>query len=200
SDNFDRSLEDVFAVQDEVARAIVTSLEVHLGGPAGSAIVDRETQSLDAYNAYLLGRYYWNKRTMEDMIRAEEYFLDAIAADSSYALAWSGLADTYALFAPSEYDVRTISGAEALDRGERAARRAIAIDSTLAEAHNALAAILEKRLDFAGAERAFRRAIELNPNYPTARQWFGGLLVTMGRVDEGLARCSGRPSWIRSPW
>lgn len=188
SNNFDRDASDVFAVQDEVAQAVVEALQLELLERSGDHIVEQGTSSLAAYDAYLKGRFYWNKRTAQDLIRAAAYFEEAIAADSSYALAWSGLADTYQLFLPAEYNVTVIPWQEALDRGEDAARRALALDTDLAEAHTSLAAILEKRRRWDEAGDAYRRALAANPRYATARQWYGGYLIGEGRVEEALAQ------------
>jgi TolB-like protein/tetratricopeptide (TPR) repeat protein len=108
SNNFDRDVNDVFAVQDEVARAVVEALQIELLEGGGRPIVEQGTRDLAAYNAYLKGRFHWNKRTDQDLIQAATYFEEAIATDSSYALAWAALAETYLLYVPSEYDVTVI--------------------------------------------------------------------------------------------
>jgi TolB-like protein/Tfp pilus assembly protein PilF len=188
SENFDRDVSDVFAVQDEVARAVVEALQVELLERSGGPIVEQGTRSLVAYNAYLKGRFYWNKRTGQDLIRAATYFEEAITADSGYALAWSGLADSYSLFVPSEYNVTMIPWQEALRRAEDAARQALALDDNLAEAHTSLAAILEKQHEWEEAGEEYRRALASNPRYPTARQWYGTYLLSIGRAEEALAQ------------
>ena len=188
SQNFDRDAKDIFAVQDEVARAVVGALQVRMKGGDSSAIVTRGTENLSAYDAYLLGRYYWNRRTPKDLELATRAFDAAIAADSNYALAWTGLAEAYQLYLPSEYNVTVIPWRLALERAEAAARRAITLDSTSAIAWSALGGILDKGNDGLGAARAFRRAIQLDPNYATAHQWYGGLLLSAGRADSGLAQ------------
>jgi len=184
SQTFDRDVADVFAVQDEVARAVVSALQVRLA--SGGRVVDQGTESLDAYNAYLQGLFHWNRRTAPDMERAAEYFQQAIAADSSFARAWAGLALAYVLFTPSEYDVRTITPAEALRRAERAARRALAIDSRLAEAHSALGDVFDQTGQLDSSLAAYERAIAADPRYATARQWYASHLAKRGRVAEGL--------------
>jgi eukaryotic-like serine/threonine-protein kinase len=188
SENFDRTVSDVFAVQDEVARAVVSALRVRLAGGVNDEVVEQGTKSIDAYNAYLQGLFHWNKRTTTDLQRAATYFQQAIAADSGFASAWAGLALAYVLFIPSEYDVPGISAVEALDRAERAARRALAIDESNAQAHTALAHALNHRGLLEESGREFRRAIELDPRYPTARQWYSGVLAITGNVAEGLAQ------------
>ena len=186
SESFDRDVSDIFAVQDEVARAVVRALELRLLSDPARPVTAQGTESFEAYNAYLQGRFFWNKRTAEDLVRAAALFEEAIAADSNFARAWAGLAATYFLYTPSEYDVTVIPWQEALEQGEAAAHRALAIDPRLADAHTALAAILEKRLALDSAGTAYRRAIELDPRYATARQWYGTYLAKMGRPEEGL--------------
>jgi serine/threonine-protein kinase len=188
SASFDRDVSDVFAVQDEVARAVVAALEVELVSGADAEVVELGTRNVAAYNAYLEGRFFWNRRTTRDIESSAVYFHDAIAADSGFARAWAGLASAYALFGPSEYDVTSLAPGEALDRAENAARRALRLDEDLSEAHTALAAILEMRGRLDEAATSFRRAIEFDPRYPTARQWYGTYLARVGRVEEGLAQ------------
>jgi serine/threonine-protein kinase len=187
SETFDRDVSDVFAVQDEVARAVVAALQVELaGGGAGEQVVEEGTANVAAYNAYLQGRFFWDKRTTADMQRAAEFFEEAVALDSSYALAWAGLASTYALFVPAEYNVTTISPSEALDRAEHSARHALRLDDHLGEAHTALALVLEKRGLSEQATAAYERAIEANPRFPTAHQWYSTNLLKLSRDDEAL--------------
>jgi TolB-like protein/Flp pilus assembly protein TadD len=188
SNNFDRDVNDVFAVQDEVARAVVEALQIELLEGGGRPIVEQGTRDLAAYNAYLKGRFHWNKRTDQDLIQAATYFEEAIATDSSYALAWAALAETYLLYVPSEYDVTVIPWQVALQRAEDAARKALSLDDGLAEGHTALAAILEKRSRWEEAGEEYRRALASNPRYPTARQWYGTYLLKLGRAEEGLAQ------------
>ena len=185
SQSFDRNVADVFAVQDEVAHAVVQALEVKLVG-GSSPQVDHGTKNLEAYNAYLQGLFFWNKRTVPDLVRAEAFFRQAIAADSGFAKAWAGLAATYVLFTPSEYDVKRYSAVEALDLAERAARRALTLDARSAEAYTALGAALAQRGELQEAAAAFDRAIEINPRYPTGHQWYSTALVKMGRLPDAL--------------
>jgi eukaryotic-like serine/threonine-protein kinase len=188
SQSFDRNVADVFAVQDEVARAVVSALQVKLGGGANDQVVEQGTKNLDAYNAYLQGLFHWNKRTTANMERAAAYFQQAIAADSGFASAWAGLALTYVLFIPSEYDVPGMSAVEALDRAEQAARKALALDERSVEAQTALAAALDHRGLIEESAREFRRAIDLDPRFPTARQWYAGVLAKTGETAEALAQ------------
>ncbi len=186
SQNFDRNVADVFAVQDEVAKAVVSALQVKLVGGTDTSVVQHGTKSLEAYNAYLQGLFFWNKRTAADLQRAATHFNDAIAADSAFAKAWAGLAATYLLYTPSEYDVKSVPRLQALARAEQAARRALALNERSAEAHAALGNTLVQRGQLAESEQAFRRAIELDSRYPTARQWYAGLLAKKGDLTQAL--------------
>lgn len=184
AEHFDRRIEDIFAVQDEVAGAVVASLPGLLG--VGVAPVTTGTRDLGAYDAYLLGRFYWNRRTRADLERAVPYFEAAVAADSSYALAWSGLADTHVLLLPEQYGGAAEHRRNRLALAEVAARRAVAIDPALAEGHTSLALVVEQKGDLDEAEAHYRRAIALNPRYPTATAWYAGLLSRLGRFQEAL--------------
>jgi TolB-like protein/Tfp pilus assembly protein PilF len=186
SQTFDRNVADVFAVQDEVARAVVAALKIKLVGDTSTRVVDQGTTSLDAYNAYLQGLFFWNKRTSADLVRAEQFFNQAIAADSGFAKAWAALAATYVLFVPSEYDIKSLEPLEALDRAERAARHALTLDARSAEAYSALGNVLSQRGRLDESAEAFQRSIALDPRYPTARQWYTGTLAMQGKTAEGL--------------
>jgi len=186
SENFDRSADDIFAVQDEVARAVVTALQGQLVAQSDTAVVAGGTRNPAAYDAYLLGRFYWNKRTTTDMVRAAEYFEKALQADSSYAQAWSGLADSYVLFGPAEYSVPGINQDSILTLAERAARRATVIAPRLGEAYTSLAEILEYRNRWQEAADNFRRGIDLSPRYATGHQWYSYDLMTWNRWDEAI--------------
>ena len=186
SQSFDRNVADVFAVQDEVARAVVQALQVKLVEGSGARVVEQGTRNLEAYNAYLQGLFFWNKRTAADLERAAEFFQRAVAADSTFDKAWAGLAATYVLFTPSEYNVKRYSDVEALDLSERAARRAIALNERSAEAYAALGNSLSQRGQLTEADAAFQRAIALDPRYPTAHQWYATPLAKMGRTADAL--------------
>ena len=137
-----------------------------------------------AYSLYLKGRFWWNRRTQADIAEGLRYFEQAIAEDPDYALAYSGLADSYAL----DLDYRGVPVVEGMERAKAMARKAIALDETLAEAHTSLGWVtFIYDWDWAAAEREFSRAIQLNPRYSTARQWHAWFLVAMGRFDEALA-------------
>ena len=186
SRNFDRSTDDIFAVQDEVARAVVTALQGTLVIRTDSSERAHGTRSPAAYDAYLLGRFYWNKRTTEDLVRAAEYFQQAIRADSSYAQAWTGLADSYVLFGPAEYQVPGINQDSILTLAEHAARRAIALAPELGEPQASLGEILEYRGKWEAAGDAFRQGIALSPRYATGHQWYSYHLMGWNRWDEAI--------------
>ncbi len=181
TEEYERSVNDMLQLQEEIARAIVAALRLRLD--AGRVHV-AESTTPEAHDLYLRGVYELNKRGLA-LNRAIDYFRRAIALDSTYAPAWAGLA--------LAYDVRPIWIAavrpeDGLSQGYEAARRALARDSTLAEAHTAAALPLAYlRCDYAGAEREFRRAIELNPSYTTAHQWYGELLSYLGRSDQAAS-------------
>jgi serine/threonine-protein kinase len=185
SESFDRGAGDIFAVQDEVAKAVVNALQLRLvaadsGGTRGG------TRSAEAYDAYLLGRYHWNRRTREGMIDAAVAFKKALALDSSYALAWSGLADTWVLSIPEEYDVPGLNRDSTLTQAEDAARRSIALEPRLGEAYASLGEIVEYRGRREEARDAFRQAVTLAPNYATGHQWYGYYLAGVNQWDGAI--------------
>ncbi len=184
SERYDRDPGDVFQVQDEIAGTIVRTLRGTLLGELGDPTPRRYTANLTAYNLYLKGRYCWNKRRAEGLSEAIAYFEAAIAEDPGYALAYSGLADCYALHG----DYRGMPVSEAMARSRALALRALELDDTLAEAHTSLAWVTFLHdWDWESADRRFRRAIELNPRYATARQWYAWLLVSQGRTEAAIA-------------
>jgi serine/threonine-protein kinase len=184
SERYDREMADVFAIQDEIAQTIVRTLRTTLLGDIGNPTPVRYTENVKAYSLYLKGRFWWNRRTQADIAEGLRYFEQAIAEDPEYALAYSGLADSYAL----DLDYRGVPVVEGMERAKAMARKAIALDETLAEAHTSLGWVtFIFDWDWPAAEREFSRAIQLNPRYPTARQWHAWLLVAMGRFDEALA-------------
>ncbi|WP_310570511.1 FlgO family outer membrane protein [Gemmatimonas sp.] len=186
SQSFDRPAADIFAVQDEVARAVVSAMRLTLSAVPDSSRNVGGTANVAAYEAYLLGRYYWNLRTTAGMIEATAAFKKAIAADSNYARAWSGLADTYVLSVPGEYSVPGVTSDSILPLAEAAARRAIALAPTLGEAYASLGETLEKRERDAEALAAFERAIALSPAYATGHQWYSYALMANRRFDDGV--------------
>lgn len=190
ADRFDRevSSSDLFSLQDEVARRIVDALQVELA-PARPIVSGGSTDPA-AQRAYFMGLHHWTLRTTEDMAAAARWFHEAIAADSTYADAWAGLALAYVLHTSSEYDVPGITAEEALDRTEAAALRALELDSTLAAAHTALGDADRQRGRPAAAEARFRRAIELNPGYATAHHWLADLFMERLEGESALEEIS----------
>ena len=183
SQRFDRDLTDVFAIQDEIARTIVGTLRSTTLADLGEPEPVRRSESVAAYNLYLRGRFEWNKRTQEGIAEGIRWFERAIEEDPKYALAYTGLADSYAL----QVDYRSVPVHEGLERAKQYARMALALDETVAEAHASLAwATFIHEWNWTQAEREFRRAIELDPRYASARSWFAFLLIALGRHEEAL--------------
>ena len=185
ADTYDRKLTDIFAVESEIAKTIADTLKAKLTGSEEHAIAARPTENLEAHQLYLKGRYFWNKRTGSDVEKSIDYFNQAIAADPKHALAYAGVADAYALL-PA---VAAVSPRECFSKAEAAARKALELDDTLAEAHSSLAALLcYYDFNYAQAGREFQRAIELNPNYATAHQWYGVVFwASLGKFDEAIS-------------
>jgi len=181
TENFDDDFTNFFAVQDSISQKVVKSLALQLDEKEREKFNRNDTADPAAYQDYLRGRFYWNKRTAVNLLKAIEYFEQAIQKDPNYALAYTGLADSYQLLA--EYSAATPR--EAFPKAKAAVQKALEIDSQLAEAHTALAytqAFYD--WDWENAEKSFKRALELNPNYATAHQWYAEYLTSMGRFDE----------------
>jgi serine/threonine protein kinase/tetratricopeptide (TPR) repeat protein len=184
SEKYDRDLEDIFAIQDEISLAIVDRLRVRLLGDERRTLVKRYTADKEAHNLYLKGLYFWNRRLEGGMKTAMEHFRRAVERDPGYALAYVGIADTYSSTGFLGY----LLPKESFPKAREAAERALEIDETLGEAHASLAFInMFFDWDWTTAEAEFRRAIELNPTYATAHQWYGLYLSLMGRSDDGIA-------------
>jgi serine/threonine-protein kinase len=183
SQRYDRKLVDVFAIQDEIAGTIVGTLRATSFADLAEPVPKRYTDNLTAYGLYLKGRYAWNKRSQEGVIEGIRYFEQAIAEDPNYALAYTGLADSYAL----HVDYSSVPVTEWFERAKGYARKALALDESLAEAHASLAwSLFIYDWDWEGAGREFRRAIELHPRYATAHQWFAFLLASQAKHEEAL--------------
>ena len=182
---YSRKSSDIFALQGELAKEMTSMLRMRLTGEDEKRMAKSYTVNPEAYQAYLKGRYWWNKRTEEGLNKGIEYFRQAIEKDPTYAVAYAGLADCYSSLA--EYNI--VLPKEAFPRANEAALKALEIDDTLAEAHTSLAKIKTAYdWDRSGADREFRRAIELNPSYATAHQWYGEALGQMGRLNEAVAQ------------
>lgn len=176
---------DIFAMQEAIAKAITSNLRLKLSGEDERRLTKRYTENTEAYRAYLKGRYYWNKRTEEGFRRAIQSFEEAIAKDPNYALAYAGLADTYALLTRYSY----LTAKEGYPKAQAAAEKALGIDDQLAEAHTSLA-FTKRYYDWAwsDAEREYQLAIQLNPGYATAHHWYALYLVAAtGRFEEAIA-------------
>jgi serine/threonine-protein kinase len=183
SDTYEKKLESVFAIQSDVAEKIANALQVELSPEEKERLEKKPTENLEAYNLYLQGRYFWNKRTVEGLKRGIEYFRDAVDKDQGYAQAYIGLAESYVLLPHYGHFLPK----EAYPEAKKAVLKALEIDNTLAGAHATMAAILnEYELDWEGAEREFIRSIELNPSYATAHHWYGLFLMRMARFDEAI--------------
>ena len=178
-------MQDVFAIQEEIARAIVRTLRVQFTGTGESALLARGRSSIGSYDYYLRGRYYWHRRTPEDLARSIEYFDAAIAADSKSALAHTGLADAHTLLV----DYGLVSPSVGMPKAKAAAVRAIELDPALAEAYASLALIRSLYdWEWQEARGLYARAIELNPGYATARHWLGiDWFALTGRFAEARA-------------
>jgi TolB-like protein/Flp pilus assembly protein TadD len=183
AETYDRKLTDVFAVESDIARAVAERLRAKLTGSAEHVLASRPTENPEAHQLYLKGRYFWNKRTADNLKTAIDFFEKAIAKDPAYAVAYSGLADAHAVL---PYYAAT-SPKDDAGKALAAAGKAVKLDDTLAEAHTSLANALVLNLQFSDAVPEFQRAIELNPNYATAHHWYGELLQNDGRTDEALA-------------
>jgi len=186
---YDRELKNLLDVQAEIAQEVTDEITLSLGDrraatAASHSAVTHAAPSYEAYDLYLEGRYFWNKRTETGFKHAAEYFRQAIAKDPNYAHAYAGLADTYGLM--STYYLAPHG--EFMPKARAAALKALELDETLAEAHTSLALIAENYdYDWPTAEKEFRRAIQLNPDYPTAHQWYAECLAWQGRFDEAFA-------------
>ncbi|MCA1642365.1 MAG: tetratricopeptide repeat protein [Acidobacteria bacterium] len=184
-EQYNRKLTDLVSLQGEIAHDVSQKLRARLTGADEQKLAKNYTENNEAYQLYLKGRFYWNKRSPEGLRKASEYFKQAIALDPNYALAYSGLADAYSML--PIYDSKT-TRRETMPLAKEAALKALSLDDDLAEAHASITPVLsDYDADWAGAEQHFKRALELNPNYPTAHQWYGEMLVREGRFDEGLA-------------
>ncbi len=185
-EQYHRKFSDVLAVQEEIAKQISERLRLKLTGEEQKRLTRHHTENAEAYQLYLKGRYYWNRRTAESLNKGVEYFQQAIDKDPNYALAYAGLTDSYSLLGSS---TGGLSPKETFSKAKAAAAKALAIDDTLAEAHAALALVhLRYDWDWSATEREIKRAIALNPNYATTYHWYADYLVVMGRLDEAIAQ------------
>jgi eukaryotic-like serine/threonine-protein kinase len=183
SQQYNRKQTDLVSLQSEIARDVSEKLQIKISGAEAAKVAKTATTDPEAYQAYLRGRYYWNRRTAENLQKAIEQFKYAADRDPNYALAYAGLADCYAIL--SEY--AAIPASETIPQSKTYAERAIALDDQLAEPHASLGQINGHLRQWTEAEKEYRRAIALNPNYATAYHWYSILLRDLGRFDESLA-------------
>jgi len=182
-ERYNRRMADIFAVEEEISRAITDSLRLKLTPETESRLARRHTSSPHAYELYLKGRYHWNRRTDEEIRKGLEFFQMAVREDPEYALGYAAIADSYVIL----FSWEIMDAAEATAKAREAVQRALALDPDLAEAHTVLAYLKANfEYDWRGAEADFRRAIELNPSYASAHQWYSEYLSRTGRFDEAI--------------
>jgi serine/threonine protein kinase/tetratricopeptide (TPR) repeat protein len=182
---FDRKLGDIFVIQDEISNEISEKLRLQLTRTEKKRLVRRHTEDAEAYRLFLQGRHHWNRWTEEGFYKAIGYFQQAVEKDSGYALAYTGLAESYVLLGWNSY----LPPKDAFPKGKAAAMTALHLDPDLGEVHTPLAAVLWLHdWQWGEAQSAFKRSLELNPAYPTANHWYAEYLMTMGRHAEAMAR------------
>jgi len=183
---YEQDLRDVLALQSQVASAIAREIQITLTPQEKQRLAQSRPVDPEAYLAYSYGRYWWNKRTPEDFQKGIEYFQRAIAKDPGYAPAYAGLADAYSLLGSIGADVRPPN--EVMPKAKEAALKAVSLDDSLAEGHTSLAYVkLSYDWDLPGAEREFKRAIDLNPGYATAHHWYAHYFLAQAQTDQALA-------------
>jgi serine/threonine-protein kinase len=183
-ERYDRPVRDILAVQAEISQEVSGRLRPALTGEEHKRLAKPQTESSEAYQLYLMGRYRWNRRTEDTLRSSADYFQQAIEKDPNYARAWAGLADAHNLL--GTYGVRAPGGT--YPRAKTAATRALQLDPNLAEAHASLGWVKSQyEWDWSGTEQEYRRAFQLNPEYATAHHWYAWYLATMGRHDEAVA-------------
>lgn len=184
SEKFDREQGDLFAIQDEIAEAVVRTLKVEYLGENGTHFIKHRPANAEACDLYLRGQFFWNKRDKESLEKAIEYFKKALERDPEYAPAYAGLADAYVVLGSNRF----YPPGEAYPKAKAAALRALEIDENLPQARTSLAAVKsDYDWDFSGAEIEYKRALELNPNYATARHWYALLLSDLGKHEEAIS-------------
>jgi serine/threonine protein kinase/Tfp pilus assembly protein PilF len=187
SEKYERNMEDIFALQDEISLSVVDNLRIQLLGDEKAELRMRQTQNPEAYNLFLKGLYFWNKRTEDNIRKAIDCFEQAIQLDPNYALAYARLADSYGLLP----FYTSVLPKEAFEKARSAAEKALNIDGTLAEAHSALGFIkMYYDWDWEAAETELKRAVQSKPSYVTAHHWYAEYLSWMGRHEEAIAEIS----------
>ncbi len=183
ADTYDRKLTDIFAVESEIAKTIAETLQAKITGSEKNSIAKAPTANPEAYELYLKGRFFWNKRTGDDLRKSIEYLKQAIAKDAGYALAYAALADSYGI-------LRFYGGAspdESIVPAAAAAKKALELDDSLAEAHASLGLIATEELEIHRGVSELERAVQLNPNYATAHHWLSLALTALGQSDRSVA-------------
>lgn len=184
-EQYSRKLSDIFTIEEEISREISDKLRFRLSGAQKKQLTKRYTENTQAYQLYLKGRFYWNKRTQEGLTRGIEYFQKAIKSDPRYALAYAGLADSYNILA----SYSALSPKEAFPKAKEAATRALELDDKLAEAHASFAFVkFGYDWDWVEADRGFKRAIQLNPGYSSGHNFYAVILPALGRFNEAFAQ------------
>jgi len=182
---FDRKPGDIFVIQDEISNEISGKLRLQLTGAEKKRLTIRHTEDAEAYRLYLKGRHHWNRWTEEGFYKAIGYFQQAVEKDPAYALAYTGIAESYVLLGWNSY----LSPKDAFPKGKAAALTALELDPNLGEAHTPLAAALWLHdWQWERAQKEFQRSLELNPSYPTANHWYAEFVMTMGRHTEAIAK------------
>ena len=185
ANSYDRNLHDILTLQNDVSSAIAAEIRMSLTAQSGARLASASPRDPDAYEAYLEGRYFWNKRSKAGYLKAIEYFGQAIARDPNYARAYAGLADAYALL--GALPLAEIPRSEAMYKAKAAASTALQLDDTLAEAHTSLAFVrMHYDWDWPGARTEFEHALELDPNYATAHEWYAIWFTAQGQTDQAL--------------
>jgi TolB-like protein/Tfp pilus assembly protein PilF/predicted Ser/Thr protein kinase len=183
---YTRTTSGIVGIEEDISREVSQAVRLRIAGAGELRRSQRFTESTVAYELYLKGRYYWNRRTPDDLMRSVEFFKQAIVADPQYALAYAGLADAYGVLGSLGYDV--LPPLEVMPKAKEAALRALELDDQLAEAHAAMGFVLRYEWDRKGAGREHERSVALNPNYATGRQWLASHYWTQGRFDDALAQ------------
>jgi len=183
AEKFDEKFTDILSVEDSISERLTTALAVKLTGEERKLLAKRYTENAQAHELFLKGKYFWNKRTEEALKKGIEYFQQAIDADPGYALAYSGLAESYIVLGSAGL----LAPNEALSKARAAAVKALEIDDLLGEAHSDLGAVYCSEWNWSEGEREFKRALELSPNYPTGHMAYSWYLMPMGRSDESIA-------------
>jgi TolB-like protein/DNA-binding winged helix-turn-helix (wHTH) protein/Tfp pilus assembly protein PilF len=185
ANSYDRNLHDILTLQNDVSSAIAAEIRMSLTAQPGARLASAPPRDPDAYEAYLEGRYFWNKRSQAGYLKAIEYFEQAIARDPNYARAYAGLADAYALL--GALPLAEIPRSDAMGKAKAAALTALQLDETLAEAHTSLAFVrMHYDWDWSGAQTEFEHALELDPSYATAHEWYAIWFTAQGRTDQAL--------------